>query len=87
MSLSDAHTSLTDLSLAICRVLTDLTLDFAFPPVPDYRHLVMTLLGSERAGHFLIAASPDHRDTTHYSDFRPIGACYRASKRRGDNRF
>jgi len=29
------HTSRTDLGLIICRVVTDLTLDFTFLPVPD----------------------------------------------------
>jgi hypothetical protein len=31
----EIHTSLTDLGLASCRVVTDLTPDFAFPPVLD----------------------------------------------------
>jgi len=32
----EIHTSLADLSLASCRVVTDLTPNFAFPPIPDF---------------------------------------------------
>lgn len=31
----EIHTSLADLGLAFCRVVTDLTPNFTFPPIPD----------------------------------------------------
>jgi hypothetical protein len=31
----EMHTSLADLGLAVCRVVTDLTLNYTFPPIPD----------------------------------------------------
>lgn len=47
--LQGKHASQTSLGLTICRVVTDLTSNIAFPPVQDSRYLSATLQGSDGA--------------------------------------